>query len=352
MVRLSFNTFNNKPMFYRVIIAAIIIAAPFSALRAQSVTVAGLIPHTLGCYVDYNEFDTLNSGSQSLNSHASYTITAIDTSNVLTVLDSIGGGNPSGIHQLYYYFTKAGDLQAYADTAFINDLIPTFIAEGVTSAPDSFVDYIKLSAGLGNSYPITVLNSKVTYLGSPLTVVVTLTGKYMGIENVTTSGTTYDSAYRFDINAISDVSVLGTPIGTLNAMQSDWVVRGIGIIKTNAPIASTEIDGVSVTTDGKETEMTSFGVARPAAVAVTHSSTSGIRFYPDPASDQVTVTFDRPANQIFLYNDAGQMIRSFELSSHAGNALLWVQDIPNGGYIARVMFTDNSEESEHLIVHH
>jgi Secretion system C-terminal sorting domain len=352
MVRLSFNTFNIKPMFYRVIIAAIIIAAPFSAMRAQSVTVAGLIPHTLGCYVDYNEYDTITAGSPAQKSHASYTITGIDTSNVLTVLDSIGGGNPSGIHQLYYYFTKVGDLQAYADTAFINFMIPTFIAAGVASPPDSFVDYIKLSAGMGNSYPIMVLNSNVTFMGYPLNIVVTLTGKYMGIDTVTASGTIYDSAYRFDINAISDVSVESLPAGEIKAMQSDWVVRGIGIIKTNAPIADTTIAGNSVTTDGKETEMTSFGIASPAAVSIPQRSNYSISFFPDPASDQVTLSFNHPANQIFLYNDAGQMIRSFQISSHTGDALLSVQDIPNGAYHVQIMFADGSSQTSEMVIRH
>ncbi len=352
MVRHISLSFNNKRMFYRVIIAAIIVIAPFSVVRAQSVTVASLFPHKLGCYVDYNEYDTITAGSPALKSHASYTINQLDSGGVLGVLDSIGGGDPSGIHQLRYFFTQAGDLQAYADTAFVNDLIPSVIAEGITSVPDSFVDYIKLTEGQGNSYPITVLNSKVTYDNEPLSVVVTITGKYMGIETVTASGTTYDSAYRFDINAVSDISLFSLHAGEIKAMQSDWVVRGIGIIKTNAPIADTEIDGSPVTTDGKETEMTSFGVASPAAVSVPQRSNSGISFYPDPASDQVTLSFNRPANQIFLYNDAGQMIRSFQISSHTGDALLSVQDIPNGAYHVQVMFADGSSQTSEMVIRH
>ena len=343
---------NTKLMFYRVIAIAVILAAPFSAMRAQSVTVAGLIPHALGCYVDYNENDTLSSGSAAVKSHASYTINQIDTGGVLAVLDSIGGGNPSGIHQLHYFFTQAGDLQAYADTAFINALIPSDIAVGVTNVPNASVDYFKLSAGPNILDTMMVLISKVTYDNEPLTVTVTVTTKYAGIESVTASGSTYDSAYRFDINAVSKISVIGILAGTLTATQSDWVVRGIGTVKTNTPISETTIDGMSVSTDGKETEMTSFGTANLSGVSLPHSVASSISSYPDPASDQITLTFDRPANQIFLYNDAGQMIRSFQISSHTGDALLSVQDIPNGAYHVQVMFADGSSQTSEMVIQH
>ncbi len=343
---------NTKHIFYRVIAIAILLAAPISAMRAQSVTVAGLIPHALGCYVDYNENDTLSSGSAAVKSHASYTINQLDSGGILGVLDSIGGGDPSGIHQLHYFFTSAGDLQAYADTAFINFLIPSSVAEGVTSPPDTWVDYIKLSSGVGASYSIMTLNSKVTYDMEKLNVTVTLTGKYLGIDTVTASGTTYDSAYRFDISGLTAVSLGVLPLGNFTTTQSYWIVRGIGTVKTNAPISGTTIDGSSISTDGKETEMTSFGIANLSSVSVPHSSTSSISFYPNPASDQVTLTFDRPANQIFLYNDAGQMIRSFQISSHTGDALLSVQDIPNGAYHVQVMFADGSSQTSEMVIRH
>jgi hypothetical protein len=344
--------FNTKHIFYRVITIVIILVAPFSALRAQSVTVAGLIPHKLGCYVDYNEYDTLNAGQPAVKSHASYTINQLDSGGVLGVLDSIGGGDPSGIHQLHYFFTQAGDLQAYADSAFVNDLIPSDIAAGVTNVPNKWVDYFKFSDGPNILDTMMVLNSNVTYDMEKLNVTVTLTTKYVGIEAVTASGTTYDSAYRFDITGISAISLGVLPLGGFSSTESDWVVRGIGTVKTNTPISGTTIDGNSVSSDGKETEMTSFGVANLSSVSVTQSTASGISFYPDPASDQVTVTFNRPANQIFLYNDAGQMIRSFQIASRTGDALLWVQDIPNGAYHVQVMFTDGSSQTSEMVIRH
>ena len=346
--------FNNKLMFYRVIIIAFIIVAPFSVTRAQQETVADLIPHALGNFVDYNEYDTASAGGPAAKSHASYTINGYDNATaVISVLDSIGGGDPSGIHQLHYYFLTSDDLQIYADTAFIAAFIPSNIAAGVTSAPNTWVDYFKLSAGLNTSYPVTVLNSNITESGIPATVTVTLSGEYKGIDTVTASGLTYDSAYRFDLQALVNISVAGgLAKGSFTSVQSDWLVRGIGVIKTNAPIAGTTIDNKPTSTDGRETEMTSYGNTGTASVAPVQKQISSISFYPDPASEQVTLTFNRPANQIFLYNDAGQMIRSFELSSSTNNALLWVQDIPNGAYHAQVIFDDGTSQTTEIVIRH
>jgi hypothetical protein len=339
-------------MFYRVILIAFVIFAPVGALFAQSVTVAELIPHQLWNYVDYHEYDTASTGSAPAVSHASYTINQLDSGGVLGVLDSIGGGDPSGIHQLNYFFTKAGDLQAYEDTAFINFLIPSSIAEGVTSVSDTWVDYLKLSEGINTSYPITILNSVVMDGGTKLNVTVTLTGICTGIETVTASGTTYNSAYRFDITGVTTLSLGSLQIGELKSMQSVWLVQGIGVVKTNEPISSTTIDGTTLSTGGRETEMTSYGIANPPSVVAAPNAVSGISFYPDPASDQVTLSFDHPANQIFLYNDAGQMVRSFQIASHSGDALLWVQDIPNGAYHAQVMFMDGSSQTSEIVIRH
>jgi hypothetical protein len=79
---------------------------------------------------------------------------------------------------------------------------------------------------------------------------------------------------------------------------------------------------------------------------------SGISFYPNPASDQATISFDRPADRVFLYDNAGKMVRSFELSSHITEALLWVGDVPNGAYHARVMFADGSSQTTEMVIRH
>jgi hypothetical protein len=330
--------------------------APVHAQTSASVTVADLIPHTVGCYVDYNEYDTTTTGSAAAKSHASYTITAVDDTNGdITVLDSIGGGNPSGIHQLFYSLNNPNDLQAYADTALINFMIPSEIAAGVTNIPNRWVDYFNLSAGPNNPYPIDTLNSKVTYSGQTVTVTIFISGEYKGIEKVTVpySATPYDSAYRFDISALIKLSALGGIVtGSFTSTQSNWLVRGVGVVKTNAPIDSTSLAGSPVTTDGRETEMTNYGIAGSAGVARNSMSAPGISIYPDPASDAVTISLPKPSKQILLYASDGLMARSFDISGNGSAALLWINDLPNGYYIARVKYADGSTGSASMVVRH
>jgi len=335
----------------------IVSMAQVHAQTPAPVTVADLIPHTVGCYVASNEYDTANTGSPAVKSHASYTITAVDAATaVISVLDSIGGGDPSGIHLLHYFFTQGtGDLQAYADTALINFMIPAAIAKGVTNVPNRWVDYFKLSEGAGKPYPIDTLNSKVTASGQNVTVTLTISGEYKGIEKITVpfSATPYDSAYRFDISALIKLSAFGGLVqGSFTSTQSNWLVRGVGVIKTNAPIDSTSLDGNPVSTVGRETEMTSYGIAPLAGVATPSMSTPGISIYPNPASDAVTISLTKPAKQILLYASDGQMVRSFILLGSGPDALLWVNDLPNGFYMAHIGYADGSTGAASMIVKH
>jgi len=348
---------NNKRRLYRVLIVVFLVAAPFGALFAQAVTVTDLMPLAFGQYVQYNQYDTTTSGAAPTKSNAYYEVIQNGLSfqthtGVSVVRDVLGSGNPTGTHELHYSFTSAGDLQVFADTALLADILPSSLAPGVSPTPNIWIDYFKLSAGVNNSYPIMVVNTTGTSGGNTANVTITFTGKYVGIEKVTVPKGTSDSAYRFDIAALVNISAAGGFVhGSFTVTQSNWLVRGIGIVKTNAPISGTTIAGNPTTTIGTEKEMTSFGIAG-SGVAQSPAPNSNIRIYPDPASDQTTLTFDRPADRIFLYNNAGEMIRSFELSSHVGEALIWVGDIPNGAYHARVMFADGSSKTAEMVIRH
>ena len=322
------------------------------AQTSSPVTVADLIPHTFGCYVDYNEYDTATAGSAGVKSHASYTINFPPATNGdIYVLDSIGGGDPSGVHQLFYSFNNPDDLQVYADSAFVADLIPTEIVAGIAQMPDAWVDYFDLSAGGGNSYKITTLSSTVTESGIPANITITITGEYVGIEQVKIPIATYDSAYHFVISAVVAIKTsLGS--GSFTSTQDNWLVRGVGIIKTNSPIEGTTILGHSITTVGKEKEMTAYGIAGTAGVSRTTMNAPGINIYPNPASDAVTISLPKPAKQVLLYASDGLMARSFDISGNGPEALLWINDMPNGYYIARIKYADGTMGSTSMIVRH
>ncbi|HWF44387.1 MAG TPA: hypothetical protein VG537_07085, partial [Candidatus Kapabacteria bacterium] len=107
----------------------------------------------------------------------------------------------------------------------------------------------------------------------------------------------------------------------------------------------------AISAGGTEKEMTAYGVKNASVGPITLAPTS-IHFYPDPAVDQLNATFDRPAKRILLYAPSGQMVRSFALSGGRSDAMLWVGDVPNGVYYARIEFADGSEGSEHVVIQH
>ncbi len=347
---------NTKHLSYRVLIIAIVIIAPMEALFAQTVTVADLMPLSVGQYVEYNQYDTATGGATPTKSFGYYEVQQNGLSfqganNVFLANDVLGSGDPTGTHSLHYSFTAAGDLQVFADTALLADILPSSLTPGIKNPPNRWIDQYKMSAG-SNVYQIDTVNTTYTSQGQTATVKIIFSGKYVGMENIIVAGTNYPTAYRFELIANLTITDF-TTLGTLTLTESDWLVKGIGIVKTSLPLDSTKLKLVNteVSAGGRAKEMAAFGVAGASSVAPAKAQTSTIRFYPDPASDQITVSFDHPASHIFLYNDAGQMVRSFELSSHSTEALLWVGNIPNGAYHAQVVFADGTEEGQHMVVH-
>ncbi|HEY3875978.1 MAG TPA: T9SS type A sorting domain-containing protein [Candidatus Kapabacteria bacterium] len=344
-------------MRYRVIALGVLFSACLAGrLRSQSMTVSELMPLAVGQYVEYNEYDTAASSDAPSKSFAYYEgiqsgFSFEGETGVALVRDTLGNGDPFGAHNIHYSFTSAGDLQAYADSAFVADLIPNEIVAGITKMPNAWEDYFKLTVE-ENSYPIMTLNSSVTVDGTMANVTVTVSGMYKGIKTVTLSKGTYNNAYQFDIQAIVNISALGGLIkGSFTSIQSNWFVPGIGIIKTNAPIAGTTIQGNTISTVGREKEMVADGNAYASVPFVQHL-VPYIHIYPNPASNEATFTFDRSARQIFLFNPLGELVRSFDIATESGIALLGFDDLPNGMYFARVYFVDGSTGATELIVQH
>ena len=347
----------------RSLIITTITLVPLRAMFAQSsgsVTVADLMSFERGRFVEYNEYDTATSGAASTASRASYTVMATGltyhgNSGVVWVRDSSAITNTATLTDLHYLVTTAGDLQIFADTTMISLFLPPSAIAGVEiTAPNTFVDYLKMSAGINNSYPVAIVNGSTILSGFQINVKVTLTGIYRGIERgITVPKGTFDTTYRFDLPALVEISSpLVGPLGSFTVTQSLWLVSGIGIIKSNRPIAGTTILNTPIFTTGTEKEMTAYGIQGSNAVQTVSTVNSGIHFYPDPASSQISATFDRPAKRILFYAPTGQMIRSFALSSGSPDALLWVADIPNGVYYARIEFADGAACSAHIVVEH
>jgi Secretion system C-terminal sorting domain len=334
---------------YRSVFVAAFIAMPLGSLFAQT-KVSDIMPLGMGQYVSYNQYDTAYSHAPGVLSHSSFTVIGVvptfqGMSNVSVVVDSLGKGDPTGAHILHYAFTAAGDLQVYADTAFLASQIPSALIANDTNIPNKWVDVYKTSFGKDSIYPILTTKSSVQ---GGIPVVITLTAEYMGTNSVQTPGGNYSIAYRFDF--IGDLFIAGT--AHLIDTESDWLAQGAGIVKTQLPIDSINLFGTPISAGGREREMIASGVVSSSVSQSAAPASSGIQFYPNPASDNVTLSVDHPANHVFLYDAAGRMVRSFDIASNTGDALLWVKDLPNGVYLARVDFASGAAGNQRLIVNH
>ncbi|MFI5201709.1 MAG: hypothetical protein ACHQNE_04940, partial [Candidatus Kapaibacterium sp.] len=171
-----------KPI-YRSIFVAVFFIAPLSFVHAQPL-VSSIMPLGMGQYVSYNQYDTAYSHAPAVLSHSSFTVVDVlptfqTMSNVSVVLDSLGNGDPTGVHTLHYAFTAAGDLQVFADTAFLASELPHTLAANVSNVPNAWVYAYKTSGGANATYSILTVNST-----DQVPVVITLTGKFIGAESV------------------------------------------------------------------------------------------------------------------------------------------------------------------------
>jgi hypothetical protein len=331
------------------------------------VKVTDLMPLDKGRYVDYHEYttDSLGAIQPATVAHSSYTVflTGLNfggSSGVALVRDTANGGAIAGgsTADFHYLPTAAGDMQVYADTTFFQQNLPPGFGTGLT-APNKFVDYLKMSAGENTSYPVTTLTANVTYSGYPITITVVATGKYVGIGSVTVPQGRFDSAYRFALTYNINASYSGIlPVGSSTAMQQIWLVKGIGIVKTNVPTVNFNITNPltqaksAFPIPGTERDMTAHGVRSLSSVSSMALPSSAIRFYPDPAPEAIKVELPEAARQILLYAPTGQMVRSYDIAGNASETVLWVGDIPNGAYLARIRFVGGTMRTEHIVVQH
>ena len=341
-----------KPI-YRFFFVIAFSMLPLGSLLAQPVVVRDLMPLSLGQYVEYNEYDTTSLGIQ--RSHASSTVDSIgetfaDSTGVAMVQDtSQDSDNSAVITNLHYRYNTAGDLQVFADEALTQQVLGPKLAPGATP-PNRWVT--ELTTNNGNT-EYTIDTTNTTYSGAAVQVI--FTGKYVGSEAVTVpySSTPYSNAQRFDLTGHATISYLGNVIARFSTTETEWLVKGIGIIKTNLPRTYISIPLAGTDTEGgTEKEMTSYGVASASVSQSPSTPSSGIRFYPNPASDNLTLLTDQPASRVFLYDATGRMVRSFDIASNTGDALLWVKDLPNGAYLARVRFTNGTIQSAHFMIQH
>jgi hypothetical protein len=326
------------------------------APQKKPLTVKDIFPFDQKRFVAYDEYDTVTEGATPNKGHASKTvfgsgISFQGQSSVAWVNDT---SIATGVSDLHYLPTPSGDLKVFADEFFVSSVLPT-TGLGITfNVPNQFVDYFKMSAGVNTVYPVATVTGVTTQSGVQVNFTVTTTGIYKGIErNISVPRGTFDTTYRFDLPAQVQISALGGLIsGNFTATESFWIAKGIGIIKSNLPRAGTTISGNTIVVGGIEKEMIAYGIQGARDVLSDSSHQETVQFYPNPVDGEVNVRLGRSADRIELYSSGGRMIRSFDIIGRNPHALLWLKDLSDGPYIARVLYGDGRSASASLIVKH
>lgn len=331
--------------------------ATIHSLHAQ-VKASDVMPLDQGRYVEYHEYDTVSNGValkyssyKVLQSGISYQ----GESGVSLVSDTsaMDKGDTTSVVPLYYRFDSNGNLQVFADSNLVKSVLGKQLSNGA-QVPNKWITELRTDSGIGKEYEIDTLHSTFAFGSLNLQVVFVFSGRYMGPQTISVPALSNATAQRFDLIGRFTMFLGGTAVVQDSGTQSQWLVSGYGIVKASQPrlIIIPPFGSPDTAILGSEKEMTSYGVA-PAAVSEPNQvASSSIQFYPDPAAENVTLSFDHPVRRVMLYAAAGSMVRSFDLATNTGDVLLWVKDIPNGVYLARVQFANGTDASKKLVIQH
>lgn len=252
-----------------------------------------IFPLDLGHYNIYDAYTTDTTGVpiDSTKNRASFVVWRIGQnfagkSNVAWAKDTSNITKRSKGHEnnLHYLPNVKGDILAFADAQFLGTFVPQAFAT-ILTPPDSFVNYFILSGGIKKQYPITHLAQQIDFQGTTVSIDLTVTGSYQGIDSVTVPAGHFDTAYKFFINGAANISLSIIPLGSFSGVQTIWLVKGIGIVKTNLPT----INGL-VPIAGSERQLTKYGIEFIDGVPVGTDLTSQITLFPNPGNEAVTLS--------------------------------------------------------------
>jgi hypothetical protein len=309
-----------------------------------------LFPLDLGKYVFYNayETDTLGIINSSSLTNASTTVWREDQSvggfsNASWVKDTSGIslGFEGLESNLRYRADENEDIDVYADQEFVASFVSPFFAAFVQT-PDIFVDYIKVSAGFKTPYPILTLNQDIDFQGVTATINVVTTGSFQGIDSVSVPAGTFDTSYIFNIKADVSVTAFGFPVASFSGIQKLWLVRGIGVVKTNSPTVNA--GGTPII--GSERQMNSYGTRTINSVTAKTVQKNNYRLSPNPASTYIELSLTRPkitgTLTVLLYDVLGNEVRRYE-GSPVNSLHIEREGLVSGTYIVHIMNGSHSE---------
>jgi len=313
-----------------------------------------LFPLTLNHYIDYDAYvtDTLGAIVPSTKTHASTTVIAINQefegkSGVVVVRDTsnatlLTSGTATDLH---YVAAASGDIQAFADNAFLSLFAPDAFA-GVLNAPNIFVDYLKTSAGLNVSYPVAHVNQDIDFQGQTLNMDIKATGIFRGKESISVNGNDFSEAYKFVITSSAQVTAGIIPVLSTSAEQMIWLVKGIGIVRSNSPTVTSG----PIPVPGSERQIVGQGIRE--LNSVKHITQSSLTLSSSVANGSVWVQNATSVSEILLYDALGRIITSYAIQGKP-NFELSIAHLSSGTYFivgktARGEFTSAGR----LIVEH
>lgn len=256
-----------------------------------------LFPLDLGKYVEYDEYttDTLGlidtsfakTGGSTVVWRENLTFGGYNNAAWIKDTTNIIGSQPGIENNLHYRANGKGDVDAFADQNFASMFVPSAFASALTT-PDSFVNYLNLSAGFKKSYPIVHLNQDITISSYTVNIDIIASGSFQGIDSVTVPGGSFDSSYIFAIRGDVAITLSGLPLASFSPTQKLWLVKGIGVVKTNSAAVNTQFAALP----GSERQMKGHGTRLINAVRESNASTSSIHVNPNPLNDHFMVSSD------------------------------------------------------------
>ncbi len=318
-----------------------------------------IFPLSLGKYVMYNAYETDSNGT-------------IDTSTITTSSTTVwrenqsegGFSNVSWLKDtsnmsLFYSGDEANlryradenqDIDVLADQEFIGTFVSPFFAAFVQS-PNTFVDYFKLSAGFKKPYNVLNLSQDIDFQGVSATVNVTTTGSFEGIDSVTVPAGKFDSAYKFIVKGDVEVTAFGIPLSSFSAAKTMWLVKGIGIIKSNTP--TVVAGGLPIT--GSERQMTAYGTRSINSVTDQYALPTFFSLSPNPATSYFEIHHSiAPGSfgqnmKVELFNVLGSSVRTVYDGAPIQSVRVDRQGLSSGVYFISVI-TDKWSELHRVVI--
>lgn len=303
---------------------------------AAGIRVTDLFPLELGRYVEYDSYitDTTGAPDKTTRTDASTTVIAVGQSfegmsGVATVRDS-SEALGTQVTDVRYAATAQGDVHAYADANFLSLFFPSALSQTITP-PNTFVDYLKMSDGIGKSYSVATINQTITMQGQDVSLNVVTNGVFRGVEAITVNGRSFDSAYKFVLTSNADVSISIVPLFNITVEESIWLVKGIGIVKTNS---ATPGGSTPVPITGSERDMKGYGVRAVDLVAAKPNEKKDLLISYNLQHATIVFHASEPLGNLIIYNSNGECAMSIR-EEKSNSYPLNFSTLPAGAYYVR-----------------